>query len=160
MKISEIVSMGLSNSERSELNEIRALVDRIRALSKSGTNEEKEEFARALAKKQITLKALVPNLSAFDVSESDKDDIMALDSDVTSILQPIYDRLLEGAMVEMHNLYKHLRKLAGESNPKLHGYQLDLARYILKSVINNGNPDDILTLLVSRGAGRVLPLKC
>ncbi|MGL5050608.1 MAG: hypothetical protein ACRC6E_08310 [Fusobacteriaceae bacterium] len=117
-----------------------------------------DENIRKLAIKHGTLKSYLTKVRRRYTHPDDMLYVEELNLKVWSVLCPIYDQLTDLAVDHCHQFFKRVKKEAGALDPELYDYQLDLIKYFLEACIKNELPESILTLLVSRGAGRDLPL--
>lgn len=142
----------LSPEEIKQLQEIEVVLNDIRAGNNIDLNIKK------LSKKHNILKGYLQELRRPFLNEKDLKYIEALNKDTWAVLEPVYNGLTEMAIEHCKQWYIRIKKEAGEVDPKIHTYQLDLIRWLLEAAIKNELTDSIYTLLISRGAGEILPI--
>ncbi len=142
----------LSTKQLQELRDIEDLIVRIQ------TNEDVDEEIRMLSVKHKVTKAYMTDVMRNMLSEEDYLKIETLNSKIWNILEPVYEKLTNMALVHMHQWYKRLKISSGELDPNMYEYQLELANWLLGAIIKNELNDSIYTLVVSRGSGKTYTL--
>ena len=143
----------LSVVEKKQLSDIEALINDI----KCGINV--NENIRLLSLRHKVTKKYLQDIMKSMLSKEDLEYITDLNNRVYALLEPVYDNLSKLALEHMHQWYKRVRRAAGELEPHLYQYQLDLAYWLLSAIIKDELPEALYTLLVSRGSGKNIALK-
>lgn len=143
----------LSVAEKKQLSDIEVLINDI----KCGINV--NENIKLLSLRHKVTKKYLQDIMKTMLSKEDLEYITDLNSRIYSLLEPVYDNLSKLALEHMHQWYKRVRRAAGELEPSLYQYQLDLAYWLLSAIIKDELPEALYTLLVSRGSGKNIALK-
>lgn len=145
------LQMALSESERKQLSDIEVILQDI----KCGVNI--NDNIKLLARRHNVTKSHLQAIRRVLLIPDDLVYIEDLNNRVWKVLEPVYDNLTKIALEHMHQWYKRCRREAGDTDPQMYKYQLDLAEWLLSAIIKNELPEAFYTLLVSRGSGEVLP---
>lgn len=140
----------LSPKERVIINDIKIDCESLFTIP----DEKKEDVIKSLAKRETIIKSMLSNLRMQTIDDEDIEYILEIKEKLDYVLQPIYNQLIEASIIHFESFYQRLRGASGEDNPHLFTYQMDEARFLLTSAIKNPKPEDILTMLMSRGSGK------
>lgn len=149
----------LGEPELRDLSEIQHLINKYRSLENTKENQlHRNELIKMIAVRHVTTKGyMTPEVQKF-LHPEHIELVRDLNTKIWGILKPVYDGLTNMAVEHCEKWFISLMKKKGLPNPKMYGYQKDLAGWLLSAIIKHELPEAIYTLVISRGSGKTYTL--